>query len=60
MVLLLILMLFGGIAIYVKDHQHCTVALSKSVSKQFKLLILKVWRSATFSLFLLLFALEYF
>lgn len=32
------------------DHQHCIVALSKSVPKQFEILILKLKLSPSFSL----------
>lgn len=40
----------GGVAMYCKDHLQCTVALSKSVPKQFELLVLKLRLSTTFSL----------
>lgn len=32
----------GGIAIYCKDNLQCSVILSKSVSKQFEILLLKI------------------
>uniref|UniRef100_A0A3B1JMQ8 Reverse transcriptase domain-containing protein n=1 Tax=Astyanax mexicanus TaxID=7994 RepID=A0A3B1JMQ8_ASTMX len=40
----------GGVAMYVKDHLHCTVAFSKSVPKQFELLVVKLKLSTNFVL----------
>lgn len=40
----------GGVAIYCKDSLQCSVILSKSVSKQFELLLLKVNLSRNISL----------
>lgn len=40
----------GGVAMFVKDHLQCTVVLSKSIPKQFELLVLKLNLSTNFSL----------
>lgn len=40
----------GGVAIFVKDHVQCSVTLSKSVPKQFELLMLKLQLSKNFTL----------
>ena len=40
----------GGVALYVKDHLQCTVALSKSVPKLLELLVLKIKLCNNFSL----------
>ncbi|XP_031704084.1 uncharacterized protein LOC116383988 [Anarrhichthys ocellatus] len=40
----------GGMAIFVKDHLQCSVTLSKSVPKQFELLLLKIKLSTNFTL----------
>ncbi len=39
----------GGVAIYSKEHLHCTIALAKSIPKQFELLVIQVRLSNNFS-----------
>ena len=40
----------GGVAIFVKEHLHCSTALARSIPKQFDLLVLNIKLSNNYSL----------